>query len=278
MSRVPCPRLRGHATRSRFAGWNAHACVGMAPALRSAHPTSCRRGADLPGPTRETLPCAVSMPVPELLDLVGLAGREVVRFAAVGGQVVELPRQPCGGDQLPFAHADRPIALVIPPEIIVRHGAVLGQGRHQALAGRRRHGLAAKSLRPAAAGQLEDRRRQVDEVARIVAQFAAGGDAARPVDDQRRGDAPFVDPDLCRRKGVFAALDQAGPMQRNVLAEPGGAVRSCPSPRIICSALAPLSERKKITVFSRRPSPGADRARGRSRRPCGGSSPRGSPS
>src|SRR5260221_7734012 len=41
---------------------------------------------------------------------------------------------------------------------------------------------------------------------------------------------PSCTQDLCSRKGAFAAPAHAGPMERNVLAEPGGAVGSWPSP------------------------------------------------
>ena len=58
---------------------------------------------------------------------------------------------------------------------------------------------------------------------------------------------------LCRRNGVLARLDQPGPMLRNVAPVPHSALGSCPSPRTIISALAPLSERKKMMVLSSAP-------------------------
>src|ERR1035437_3237516 len=53
---------------------------------------------------------------------------------------------------------------------------------------------------------------------------------------------------LCSRKGAFEQVAQPGPKPRKVRAEPAGAARSCPSPRINCSGLAPLSDRNRITV------------------------------
>ena len=55
---------------------------------------------------------------------------------------------------------------------------------------------------------------------------------------------------LCRRNGVLHRLDQPGPMLRNVAPVPHSACGSWPSPRTMISALAPLSERKKMSVFS----------------------------
>ena len=46
-------------------------------------------------------------------------------------------------------------------------------------------------------------------------------------------------------------VDQPGPRHKYVAAEPGAALRSWPSSRTMISALAPLSERKKINVFSK---------------------------
>ncbi len=58
---------------------------------------------------------------------------------------------------------------------------------------------------------------------------------------------------LCRRKGVLAALENPGPRHRNVAADPGGAEGSCPSPRTIISALAPLSVANQMTELLQAP-------------------------
>ena len=58
---------------------------------------------------------------------------------------------------------------------------------------------------------------------------------------------------LWRRNGVLATVDQPGPRQRCEAAEPAGAAGSWPSSRTMISALAPLSDRKKISVFSKAP-------------------------
>ncbi len=54
--------------------------------------------------------------------------------------------------------------------------------------------MAGDAGRPFATGELENGGGEVDEVARVVAEFAARGDSVRPVDDQRGGDAALVDP------------------------------------------------------------------------------------
>ena len=51
----------------------------------------------------------------------------------------------------------------------------------------------------------------------------------------------------------LAALDQPEPSPRNDFADPIGAEGSLPSPRKICSELAPLSETKKMSVLSSAP-------------------------
>ena len=87
----------------------------------------------------------------------------------------------------------------------------------------------------------------------VVPQFAAGGDALRPVDDQRRGDAAFVHPGLVpaeRRVGHASTSPARG--RGASPPSPAGAAGSWPSPRTMISALAPLSERKRISVLSKR--------------------------
>src|SRR5215216_2664470 len=72
----------------------------------------------------------------QLAGLLGALAGEVARLGAVGRQVVELPGGLlAGGDELPVAHADRPVPLVLPPEGLVADRAVAGEGRHEALAG-----------------------------------------------------------------------------------------------------------------------------------------------
>lgn len=48
------------------------------------------------------------------LDALGVLGGEVVEFAAVGREVVKLPRLAVAGDQFPGALADGLMALMLP--------------------------------------------------------------------------------------------------------------------------------------------------------------------
>ena len=55
---------------------------------------------------------------------------------------------------------------------------------------------------------------------------------------------------LWRRNGALLALAQPGPRHKCVCPDPAGTAGSCPSPRTMSVASAPLSERKKTTVSS----------------------------
>ena len=61
------------------------------------------------------------------------------------------------------------------------------------------------------AGCGQDRRHQVDDVPRGRPEFAAGGDAGRPVDDQRGRDAALVDPRLVPAEGRVGQARPARP-------------------------------------------------------------------
>ena len=106
-----------------------------------------------------------------------------------------------------------------------------------------------------AARQFQDGRRQVDQMPWIVAQLAAGRDALRPVHDQRRADAAFVYVGLVQPKRRVGRAGPGGTEAEERLGRAGRRGLVVPSPRIICSPLAPLSETKKIAVFSKRRSP-----------------------
>ena len=85
------------------------------------------------------------------------------------------------------------------------HEAATLQGLHGNALPRGRHG---------SAGHLQAGRQDVDHVSRLPSSFAAGRDAAGPVGDQRRGDAPLVN----------VVLE---PPQRRVL-QPGPALAAKP--------------------------------------------------
>src|SRR5438552_1978481 len=62
--------------------------------------------------------------------------------------------------------------------------------------------------RSGAAGQLHDRRRQIDQMTRIVPQFAVSFDTLGPVNDQRRRDAAFMNEDF---RAAQRSIGQVGP-------------------------------------------------------------------
>src|SRR5262245_36205146 len=136
---------------------------------------------------------------------------QVLCFTAVGVQVVQLPGGLLTGRyQLPVPNPDGAVALVSPPEVVACDSPVALEDGSQALAGRCWHRLALPLLRPLAAGQLQERWHQVDDVAGVVPQLAAGGDAPGPVGEQRRGDPALVDPGLVPAEGRVGDRGPAG--------------------------------------------------------------------
>jgi len=77
-------------------------------------------------------------------------------------------------------------------------------------------------------GQFQDSGTSRSRVPRRDATYLAVADR-RPVGDQRRGDAAFMDPDLVSPKGRVRALAQPGPGTERT-PRPGATARSCPSP------------------------------------------------
>src|SRR5438045_3988278 len=82
---------------------------------------------------------ALGPKIRELRHAIGVRGGEVALLAAVGGEVVELPRTVLTGrDQLPVSGADGAIVVVVEVEEVARGGAVLLERRRDAAAGKRR--------------------------------------------------------------------------------------------------------------------------------------------
>src|SRR5690242_1160620 len=72
--------------------------------------------------------------------------------------------------------------------------------REQTLTWRRRNWFAVPRLRFLDSCGGEDRRRQIDDVARLLPQLAAGGDTLGPMNDQRGADTSFVIPNFVPAK------------------------------------------------------------------------------
>src|SRR3954469_6785142 len=81
--------------------------------------------------------------VRQLAHFFRLLVSEILGLAAIGAEIVKLPRTVFSGrDDFPVADAKRAIVLVEPPERIPRDSSTFAQKRHEAPAGRRRHWLA----------------------------------------------------------------------------------------------------------------------------------------
>ena len=61
--------------------------------------------------------------------------------------------------------------------------------------------MAGDAGRPFATGELENGGGEVDEVARVVAEFAASCKPVRPMNDEWGGDTALVDPGFLQAQG-----------------------------------------------------------------------------
>ena len=131
-----------------------------------------------------------------------LTGSEVFRLAAVGGEIIELPRRALRSDELPVACSHGAMPFVAPPERIVRRrgcGIPHGCGKTPTL--QRRNRLSGVLARWLDTRQLQDRRHDVDHVHRLRAKLALGGNAPWPVRNPGCRDATLVHPGLVPPKG-----------------------------------------------------------------------------
>ena len=88
---------------------------------------------------------------------------------------------------------------------------LIGEGRQEAFAFHRQNLLAVELggiLRP---GDVDASGHDVDHVADLVTELPLGRHAGRPMDDQRRGDAPFMVEMLVAASGVFESVAQDWP-------------------------------------------------------------------
>ena len=151
-----------------------------------------RRATVAPRPDRPRLPTCR-----QLLDLLGHRRRQVVQLGAVGLHVVQLPR-PAGAlaTSFHFAVADRPVALVLPEDRVAARAACPRTPARRLMPSERR--IVCRPARgyvaPARSTQVAIRSIRWPGLAIAARRFAR--DAGRPVGDQRRADAAFVDPVL----------------------------------------------------------------------------------
>ena len=170
----------------------------------------------------------------QLLELVGIGGRDVVVLRPVLGEIEELPldavhdvlRLRRGAvPRLPVGHRrghpavviERPIAEHLEILGLVRRGRIgvgLVEGVGQAHALDRRLGDAVDLLRRADAGHFEDGRNDIDDVVELVADAAGVGDVTRPGDGHAVADAAEVGRDLLGP--LVGRAHRPGPADRHV--------------------------------------------------------------
>lgn len=131
-----------------------------------------------------------------------------MEFYRIGVDVIKFPRLVLGADELPAADADRAVALVFPREQLAWQRFV-GKGRQQARPLERRDRVVADFRWIRRAAQRDAGGHDVDQVARLVAEFSTCSDARGPVCDQRRADAPFVAVVLVEPKRRVAGIGPA---------------------------------------------------------------------
>ena len=90
---------------------------------------------------------------------------------------------------------------MLPIEVISRNADVALEDGDEALARHRGAGLAVPLIRRFDPGQFQESRHHVDDVGRRVPQCSVGPNHRGPVQDARRRDAAFVDPDLVPSEG-----------------------------------------------------------------------------
>jgi len=192
--------------------------VGPAAGERPSRPLGprwdCRRGRRRGRPRlgRGEAAALRGDPVPLPLEpghAVGLGRRQIVRLAAVGREVVELPGLAAGRDELPVAHPHRAMPVMAPPERLVgRRRGGSGECPDKTPPVQRWRGL---GLLFGHSCEFEHGRHQVDRMHGLAAEFASGGDPLGPMDDPGGGDAPFVGPDLVPAKGRVGSGGPARP-------------------------------------------------------------------
>ena len=164
-------------------------------------------------------------PVPGRLEVLyarGLRRGEVPRLAAVGREVVEFPGRIFRGDELPVADPHRAVALVAPPQRVVRGQCLrIREGAGKAPTLERRHRFLVVLPRRCDAREFEHRRHHVDHVHGLRAERALRRDPLRPVGDPGRGDPAFVDPRFVPAKRRVRATRPAGPEAQKRLSRAG---------------------------------------------------------
>ena len=148
-----------------------------------------------------------------LLDPLGMDTGEVSCLGPVRSKVIELPWISLGGHQLPVSAPQGAMALVEPPEVLMKGLPVTVEGSLQRPPGR---GLFLSGLQ---SGEIKESWGEVNDMGRCAPQGVALLDARGPVSDKGGGTSPFVDPRLVAAKGGIAC---GGPARTKAKVSGGG--------------------------------------------------------
>src|SRR5262245_23681383 len=123
--------------------------------------------------------------------LVRLLRGVVVHRHRVCLKIVQLPGCTSLRHQLPLPASDRPVALVLPCQVLAVE-RFAGECRDETLSLHRRDGPVAPFHRVGRASNVHACRHYVDDMADLIAELPLGGDAVWPLSDHRRADATLV--------------------------------------------------------------------------------------
>src|SRR5215203_2741180 len=120
-------------------------------------------------------------------------GDSRLQLIPIAREIEQLPRLAVTRHELHIPAPHRAIALVFPEDRLLAIPHLPVECRAQAQAFHRNHVAITAPLRILHAGDIHERRHQVDQMPGVAADLAARGDARRPADDERRRYAAFVD-------------------------------------------------------------------------------------
>ena len=149
----------------------------------------------LPERGGHTLPAFFKGPHPFRMTISKVPG-----LGPVPGEIVEFPWVSLGGDQFPVPLAQGAVALVEPPEVLMKGLSVTVKRSLQRPPGR---GFFFSGLQ---SGEIKESRGEVNDMGRCAPQGVALLDARGPVSDKWGGTSPFVDPRLVAAKGGLSLI------------------------------------------------------------------------
>ena len=192
--------------------------------------------------SRAARPC-----IDEFGQFVGVRQGKVDRLDSIVLQIIELPRFALGRDGFPTAAAECTVTVVVPPQrSLVRVGGTIDLVEETlARCFRGRSGVRR-------AGQLQQRRCDVDDVLRVASELAPVFDSVRPGQNEWSRDAALMRPSLVASKrrvtGRRPSRSQTQVRERRT----GWFLGVVTIPADHDFALAPLSDKNITRVSSQR--------------------------